>query len=159
MDYGHTGDVEESDIELARIAQAGVKAGANDHMLARETLDAPPPLYDSSAPLLDTLVPNGDDGEPSQRQATSSSEEDPPPPLTWVGVVVFTLCVLPILLIIGWLVAVDMERDSLGFSFLALLLLFLSLPVSFSLIACLVRVSTSYIVESCPPPRELGRDS
>jgi hypothetical protein len=147
MDYGHTSDIEES----ALAAQAGAKMAVNDHMPTQETLYAPP-LYDSSMPLLGTVMPNGDGGEQSQQRATSSSEEEPPPPPNALrnGLILLAILLLPFFIIIGSMVALMVsEIDPLGFSFLAFLLLF-SLVLSALTTLFLVRISTPCIIESYP---------
>jgi hypothetical protein len=138
MDYGLTGDIEEEGRESAGHAQADLKSASMHQILAQ----------DSSAPLLGTLMPNSDDDEPPQQRATSSSEKEPSPHPFRSGLILFAILSLPLIAMFGSMqVLVVSEKDPLGVSLPALLLLsclLLSVPaVLFS-----VRVSAPYMVKS-----------
>ena len=129
MDYQHTGDIE--DPETARLAWAGVTPAAND----------------PSTRLLVTSIPTGGgEGGASQPLSANNNDEEPLTPLPPVpATILFIVTFLPVFIIFGslWALGAFSKQDPLGFSLLALLLLFSLVPCGLG-IAVLVRVCSPF---------------
>jgi len=130
-DYQRTGDIE--DAETARLAWAGATPAAND----------------PSTRLLITSIPTGGGGEGGASQplsANNNNDEEPLTPLPPVpATILFIVTFLPVCMIFGslWVLGAFSNQDPLGFSFLALLLLFSLVPCGLG-IAVLVRVCSPF---------------
>ncbi len=117
MDYQHTGDIEGA--ETARLAWVGVTQAAND----------------PSTRLLNTSIPTGGgEGGASQPLSANNNNDDDEEPLTPLppvpATILFIVTFLPVFIIFSslWALGAFSEQDPLGFSFLALLLLFSLVP-------------------------------
>lgn len=109
------------DPSVANYIRAEVQAALKG---VQETFSAPP-SYDSAAPLLSSSPTEDDVDTEAQQQAIATSSSPPSKPMTFMDWVRFGLCLSPYLtLFMLWAFLVGMGVDPLGFSPLALFLLF-----------------------------------